>query len=102
MDLEREIEVRDAIKYCIEIFDSETATNRIVEFWKDELKLQERALRIHDVGGSLPSKDEVVDKGYTKAKNADYNYRRSLRDLDHDLYFSGWMDCYDWLSGTDR
>lgn len=54
------------------------------------------------LAGSLPSKDEVVDKGYTKAKNADYNYRRSLRDLDHDLYFSGWMDCYDWLSGTDR
>ena len=60
------------------------------------------ALRQPLVSGSLPSKDEVVDKGYTKAKNADYNYRRSLRDLDHDLYFSGWMDCYDWLSGTDR
>lgn len=44
MDLEREIKVRDAIKYCIENFDSKTATNRIVKFWKDELKLQEQAI----------------------------------------------------------
>ena|SRR5690606_18091366 len=44
MDIEREIKVRDAIKYCIENFDSKTATNRIVEFWKDELKLQEQAI----------------------------------------------------------
>ena len=44
MDLEIEIRVRDAIKYCIENFDSKTATNRIVEFWKDELKLQEQAI----------------------------------------------------------
>lgn len=42
MNIEREIRVRDAIKYCIENFDSKTATNRIVEFWKDELKLQEQ------------------------------------------------------------
>lgn len=44
MNIEREIRVRDAIKYCIENFDSKTATNRIVEFWKDELKLQEQAI----------------------------------------------------------
>jgi len=42
MNTEREIKVREAIKYCIENFDSQTATNRIVEFWKDELKLQEQ------------------------------------------------------------
>lgn len=44
MNLEREIKVRDAIIYCIENFDSKTATNRIVEFWKDELKIQEQAI----------------------------------------------------------
>lgn len=42
MNTEREIKVRDAIKYCIENLDSQTATNIIVEFWKDELKLQEQ------------------------------------------------------------
>jgi len=51
MDIEREIKVRDAIKYCIENFDSKTATNRIVEFWKDELKLQEKQCNIHNVAG---------------------------------------------------
>ena len=50
---------------------------------------------------SLPSKEEVIDKGYTKAKNANYNYRRSLKDLNHDLYFSGWMDCFDWLTTSN-
>ena len=51
MNIEREIKVRDAIKYCIENFDSQTATNRIVEFWKDELKLQEQQLTIPAVVG---------------------------------------------------
>ena len=51
MNIEREIKVRDAIKYCIENFDSQTATNRIVEFWKDELKLQEQQCNIANVAG---------------------------------------------------
>lgn len=51
MNIEREIKVRDAIKYCIENFDSQTATNRIVEFWKDELKLQEQQCNIANVVG---------------------------------------------------
>ena len=46
MDIEREIRVRDAIKYCIENFDSQTATNRIVEFLKDELELQKKKCNI--------------------------------------------------------
>jgi hypothetical protein len=51
MDIEREAKVRDAIKYCIDNFDSQTATNRIVEFWKDELKLQEWQLQLAHVLG---------------------------------------------------
>ena len=47
MNIEREIKIRDAVKYCIENFDSKTATNRIVEFWKDELKLQQQ-LALHN------------------------------------------------------
>lgn len=54
------------------------------------------------VSGSLPSKDEVVNVGFRKASMGEYNYRKVIRDLDNDIYYSGWMDCYDWLSGNDR
>lgn len=50
-----------------------------------------------DTGNNLPSKDEIMNIGYEKAKNADYNSRKVLTDLDHDIYYSGWMDCYDWI-----
>ncbi len=59
-------------------------------------------LSLGDIGGSLPCKDLVVAKGYDIAKNATYNYRKVLRDQDHDIYYSGWMDCYDWLIDNDR
>ena len=51
---------------------------------------------------SLPCKDLVVAKGYDIANNADYNYRRVLKEPDHDIYYSGWMDCYDWLILNER
>lgn len=54
-----------------------------------------------DVMPSLPSKDKAVDVGFTKAKNADYNYRKVLRNLDHDIYYSGWMDCFEWIVGNE-
>lgn len=54
------------------------------------------------VSGSLPSKDEAVNVGFRKATVEGYNYRRVCREPDHDIYYSGWMDCYDWLSGNDR
>ena len=57
---------------------------------------------IHNVSVLLPSKDEVVSEGYRVAKNADYNYRRVLRDQDHDIYYSGWMDCFDWISKGNK
>lgn len=59
MNLEREIKIRDAIKYCIENFDSKTATNRIVEFWKDELKNQEKALTIINLLESIVDNRQV-------------------------------------------
>lgn len=52
---------------------------------------------IFDVDNNLPSKDEIMNIGYEKAKNADYNYRKVLSDLDNDIYYSGWMDCYDFV-----
>jgi hypothetical protein len=54
------------------------------------------------VSGSLPSKDEAVNVGFRKASMGEYNYRKVIKDLDNDIYYSGWMDCYDWLSGNDR
>lgn len=68
MNTEREIKVRDAIKYCIENFDSQTATNRIVEFWKDELKLQEQQCNIANVVKSLPT-DECVEQWWAEGKD---------------------------------
>lgn len=50
------------------------------------------------VGVSLPTKDEVSAEGYRIANDAGYNYRRVLKDQDHDIYYSGWMDCFDWIS----
>ena len=70
MNIEREIKVRNAIKYCIENFDSQTATNRIVEFWKDELKLQEQQCNIANVSNfvllakpNYKAKDGTIKRG---------------------------------------
>ena len=53
MDIKREDGVRKAIKYCIENFDSKTAANRIVEFWKDELELQTKQCNIDNASKCL-------------------------------------------------
>lgn len=36
MDIQKEISLRNAISYCIENNDANTATNRIMEFIRDE------------------------------------------------------------------
>lgn len=43
-------------------------------------------------------KDLAVAEGYERANNSDYNFRKVLRDPDKDLYYSGWMDCFDWIN----
>lgn len=78
MNIEREIKVRDAIKYCIENFDSQTATNRIVEFWKDELKLQEQQCNIPRVSNLLCS-CEMPAK--VKGKNECWRCKRPLKEF---------------------
>ena len=57
-----------------------------------------KLLDLYSVSVSLPTKDEVTSEGYRIAKDAGYNYRRVLKEPDHDIYYSGWMDCYDWIS----
>ena len=45
----------------------------------------------------LSCQDEVVSIGFKKATNSDYNCRKVCRQPDQDIYYSGWMDCYEWL-----
>ncbi len=60
-------------------------------------------LGLFGVSGSLPTKDDGCAEGYRIANDAGYNYRRVLREPDHDIYYSGWMDCFDWISkGNER
>lgn len=81
---------------------------RIVEIteklYKQEIDPNEAERLLLDliVSNSLPSKDYVIDKGFNNANGCEYTRRRVLRDADGDLYYTGWMDCFDWLSGNDR
>lgn len=47
---------------------------------------------------TLPNKNATICEGYNKAKMQDYENRNVLRHKDQDDYYSGWMDCYDWIS----
>jgi len=47
---------------------------------------------------TLPNKDATICEGYNKARMQDYKNRNVLRHKDQDDYYSGWMDCYDWIS----
>ena len=51
---------------------------------------------------SLPTKDDAVTEGFKIANDSGYNYRRVLKDPDDDIYFSGWMDCFDWISKIQK
>jgi hypothetical protein len=101
------------MKLAIEIIKREIAQRELAQkhthLRKDEVQLELESLNkavekltIPDVSCSLPSKDEAVNVGFTKATVEGYNYRRVCREPDHDIYYSGWMDCYDWLSGNNR
>lgn len=47
---------------------------------------------------SLPTQDEAVSEGYKIARDTLYNHRNVLRYPLNDIYYSGWMDCFDWIS----
>ncbi len=75
------------------------------KLYKQEINPNEAEHLLLDLfaaSGSLPSKDEVIGKGFNNANGSEYNRRNVLRDTDDDLYYTGWMDCFDWLSGNDR
>lgn len=57
-----------------------------------------KLLDLYSVSITLLNKDAAICKGYNKAKRQDYQNRYVLRHKDQDDYYSGWMDCYDWIS----
>ena len=57
-----------------------------------------KLLDLYSVSITLPNKDATICEGYNKAKIQDYKNRNVLRHKDQDDYYSGWMDCYDWIS----
>lgn len=61
-------------------------------------KLYNELLNLYNVSITLPNKDATICEGYNKAKMQDYQNRNVLRHKDQDDYYSGWMDCYDWIS----
>lgn len=76
--------------------------NKVLEDKLKILKLENKELKeqfvIIDAVSNLPSKDAVICEGYNKAKNEDYKNRNSLKHKSQDDYYSGWMDCYDFLN----
>ena len=43
-------------------------------------------------------KERAMGEGFAKATSTGYNYRKVCRDLDDDTYYSGWMDCLDFIT----
>ena len=70
----------------------------IIKYRKEIVESTEKELNLSGVVKPLPSKEDAVAEGYRIAKDAGYNYRRVLKAPDHDIYYSGWMDCYDWMT----
>lgn len=83
--------INDSLVYLFPI--TEYINKWIERDWIEEI--QE-----HEFAGTC--KDSVVAEGYKRASNSDYNFRRVLKDLDNDLYYSGWMDCFDWIEGQKK
>lgn len=59
-------------------------------------------LHLQRVSGSLPTKDEVVSELYARVYNGDYEKRNVMRNNMQDCYYSGYLDCFDKLTGNDR
>jgi hypothetical protein len=67
MDVQKEISLRNAISYCIENNDANTATNKIMEFIRDE----KEALSIGGVSNCNGVKDPNIVKTYALISRKD-------------------------------
>jgi len=62
------------------------------------VKWLEQKLTLTDVVKSLPTKEEVSIKGVSEATSlAGWSYEHKLSDRDEDTYYTGWMNCYEWI-----
>lgn len=55
-------------------------------------------LNLQNTGVSLPSKDEAVNTGFNKVVAQNVPERKVFRNKYDDKYYSGWLDCFDWIS----
>tara|TARA_B110000093_G_C12900071_1_gene380018 strand:+ start:411 stop:692 length:282 start_codon:yes stop_codon:yes gene_type:complete len=62
MDVQKEISLRNAIRYCIENNDANTATNRIMEFIRDE----KAAINYTHCSTQLPTEDEILSESNSR------------------------------------
>jgi len=91
---EQILELLNAYKSEVDNFNDAVFTDKFDVLAQDIVKL----FVIPDVSITLPNKDATICEGYNKAKMQDYQNRNVLRHKDQDDYYSGWMDCYDWIS----
>ena len=91
---EQILELLNAYKSEVDNFNDAVFTDKFDVLAQDIVKL----FAIPDVSITLPNKDATICEGYNKAKMQDYQNRNVLRHKDQDDYYSGWMDCYDWIS----
>ena len=94
MDLRLKKQFRGETNLDVFVWDE----NNNVAFTEAYVNWLEKQCTIADVVKPLPSKEDAVAEGYRIAKDAGYNYRRVLKEPDHDIYYSGWMDCHDWMT----
>ena len=73
MDVQKEISLRNAISYCIENNDANTATNRIMEFIRDE----KEAINFIQCCTELKSE---IDPNF-KFRNEDFKYSEFIKGV---------------------
>lgn len=69
---------------------------------QNQIELLKFVFALSDVSITLSFKDKAVNKGFNNANSSEYNRRNVLKDADDDLYYTGWMDCFDWLISNDN
>jgi len=84
------------------IITSNKFKNKDVQIEKlitDFLKVDRtKELALTDVVKSLPTEEEVSIKGVSGATSlTGWDAKHKLSDKDEDTYYTGWMDCYEWM-----
>jgi len=96
------------IEFQIKQYQMLEAKGELTEYAKGKLNGMLEVMNIAtnndalgDVINSLPTKDEFVSKGWSIARSSQYLRRKSVQNKVDDIYYSGWMDCYDWMINNE-